>query len=309
MLAEALRCDEKKAYDILLHTYGSPRVGDANFVAEAAPLVHHRMVNNDDMVPGVPAPWMNVKRSIWMPGFASMFLTNTVLGILIFAVGLVRVGGAPYQHHGRLHHFMPVKFNGSEQSSILWEPGCASIEEAACTRALAKDGDLPFRGGFFKQANSFGDHSAPGAYVPFSWATLRRWQQTEETGETIVTDREYTEVKKALDQMVDKVRQQSRQKMDTDQYDNHHPEYRQVVNDLYGEYYKLNDALKRLHTLRLQALLPAHVYGTAAQSPELQATLQRWMAQKENNAKVQLAMIPQRAVRNDEWIAGTWQRY
>ncbi|MFW9088255.1 lipase family protein, partial [Pseudomonas sp. P2758] len=54
LLAEALRCDETQKYDILLYTYGSPRVGDATFVAAAEPLTHHRMVNNNDMIPGVP---------------------------------------------------------------------------------------------------------------------------------------------------------------------------------------------------------------------------------------------------------------
>lgn len=292
LLAEALRSSPDNNYDILLYTYGSPRVGDSTFVTEAEPLVHHRMVNNNDMVPGVPAPWMDVKRSIWMPGIGSLFLTSHVLGILIFAVGLVRLGGAPYQHHGRLHHFMPVAFNGEEKSSILWEPGCASIEDAACTRALAKDGDLPFRGGFFTQARSFGDHSAPRSYVPFSWATLRRWQQTEEAGETVVTAREFELVETALQQMKKEVSEQYSRKMNTPNYANNDPEYLKVVDDLLEEREKLHTARDRLLALRNRDLSLVDVYGSAAQSPELQATLQRWMNQKENNAKVQIAMIP-----------------
>jgi pimeloyl-ACP methyl ester carboxylesterase len=303
LLAEALRCDEMESYDILLHTYGSPRVGDATFVAEAEPLAHHRMVNNDDMVPGVPAPWMNVRRSIWMPGFFSLFLTNNVLGILIFAVGLVRMGGAPYQHHGRLHHFMPVAFGGTEKSSILWEPGCASIEEAACTRALRKDGDLPFRGGFFTQARSFGDHSVSGSYVPFSWATLRRWQQTEEAGETIVTKREYEWVATALKQMEKDISAQRWQKMDTLKYTNNDPEYLRVVANLSEEGHKLHTALQRLANLNHRFLKRADVYGSAAQSPELQATLQRWMAHRENKVEEQFAMIPQPVFSDEEMLS------
>lgn len=294
LLAEALRCDEKEKYDILLHTYGSPRVGDATFVAEAAPLVHHRMVNNNDMVPGVPAPWMNVRRNIWMPGFTSMFLTNPVLGSLIFAVGLVRVGGAPYQHHGRLHHFMPVAFSPTQESSILWEPGCASIEDAACTRALKKDGDLPVRGGFFTQARSFGDHSVAGSYVPFSWATLRRWQQTEESGRTIVTLREYDFLVAALQEMRNTLSAQQRKTMDALYHDPNNPGYQQVEADLSTEKTRLHTAIQRLDTLRNRYLKLVDVYGSAAQSPELQATLQRWMAQKDNNAQVQMAMVPAR---------------
>ncbi|MBV6826027.1 lipase family protein [Pseudomonas sp. PD9R] len=303
LLAEALRCDEDESYDILLYTYGSPRVGDATFVAEAEPLIHHRMVNNDDMVPGVPAPWMDVKRSIWMPGIASLVLTHPVASFLIFAIGLVRIGGAPYQHHGKLQHFMPVAFNKGEQSSILWEPGCASIEEAACTRALANNGDLPFRGGFFTQARSFGDHSVSDSYVPFSWATLRRWQQTQEAGGTIVTTREYEAIANALADMQGGLSKHQRKKMDTRQYANNDPSYTQVVDDLSAEQRRLNTSLERLSTLRFRPLKLTDVYGSAAQSSELQATLQRWMAHRENNLEVQIAMIPPRVFSDEEMLA------
>jgi pimeloyl-ACP methyl ester carboxylesterase len=111
LLAEALRNATDNNYDVLLYTYGAPRTGDATFVAAAEPLAHHRAVNNNDMIPSVPAPWMNARRSIWIPGFKAMFITNPVLGALIFVAGLVRVGGAPYQHHGTLHHFMLVPFS------------------------------------------------------------------------------------------------------------------------------------------------------------------------------------------------------
>lgn len=293
LLAEALRNAPENDYDILLYTYGSPRVGDATFVAAAEPLTHHRMVNNNDMIPGVPAPWMNARRSIWIPGLAALFITNPVLGILIFVTGLVRVGGDPYQHHGTLHHFMPVDFSGKEKSAILWNPGCASIEEAACTRALAKDGDLPFRGGFIDQAMSFGDHSIPGSYIPFSWATLRRWQQTQETGGTVVTEREYNLVAVALEAMRGKVQDQSKQTRDTLRYANNDPQYLQAVSDLNSEARKILDSLQRLKIQNGRHLRLVDVYGSAAQSPNLEAALHRWKGQRENTLKVQIAMIPQ----------------
>ncbi len=293
LLAEALRSDETLNYDVLLYTYGSPRVGDATFVAAAEPLTHHRMVNNNDMIPGVPAPWMNARRSIWITGLAGLFITNPVLGILIFVAGLVRVGGAPYEHHGTLHHFMPVNFNEKQLSSILWNPGCDSLEEAACTRALAKDGDLPFRGGFIDQAMSLADHSIPGAYIPFSWATFRRWQQTEETRGTVVTQREYDVVASALTTMRSKVHDQRKRTMDTLRYCNNDPEYLQTVSELSDEYYKLQDSLQRLERLRVRALRRVDVYGSAAHSPNLEAALQRWKGQRENTLQVQIAMIPE----------------
>ncbi|KAA0943917.1 lipase family protein [Pseudomonas sp. ANT_H14] len=293
LLAEALRCDETQKYDILLYTYGSPRVGDATFIAAAEPLTHHRMVNNNDMIPGVPAPWMNARRSIWIPGLATLFITNPVLGILIFVAGLVRVGGDPYQHHGTLHHFMPVDFTRKEKSSILWNPGCASIEEAACTRALAKDGDLPFRGGFIDQAMSLGDHSIPGSYIPFSWATFRRWQQTQETNGTVVTGREYELVAAALETMRTKVQDQGKQTRNTQRYSNNDPEYIQTVTDLNKESQNLLDSLQRLKKQNERHLALVDVYGSAAQSPNLEAALHRWKGQRENKLQVQIAMIPQ----------------
>lgn len=309
LLAEALRRDETQRYDILLYTYGAPRTGDATFVAGASSLAHHRMVNNNDIVPGVPAPWMNVRRSIWLPGLATVFITNPVLGILIFAVGLVRVGGAPYRHHGELHHFMPVDFTGKEKSSILWDPGCASVEEAACTRAIAKDGDMPFRDGFIAQAMQAGDHSAPHAYVPFSWATLRRWQQTQETGATLVTEREYQLVATGLAKMRRDVQAQRREKEDSRRFYNKDPDYRQVVSELHQESGDLDIAAQRLQTLRFRPVKLADVYGSAAQSASLEETLQRWMAQRENNALVQIAMIPRQYDDGSRYASGIGAPY
>ncbi|WP_448177888.1 hypothetical protein, partial [Stenotrophomonas maltophilia] len=79
--------------------------------------------------------WMNTRKSVWIPGAVISFITAP-LGALIFALGLTRIGGAPYEHQGELRHFMPVHFKGREQSAVLWNPGCESIEEAACTRAV-----------------------------------------------------------------------------------------------------------------------------------------------------------------------------
>lgn len=304
LLAEALRREEKQNYDVLLYTYGSPRVGDATFVAAAAPLVHHRIVNNNDMIPSVPAPWMNARRTVWIPGLGSLFITNPVLGLLIFAVGLVRVGGAPYQHHGELHHFMPVKFNGRETSSILWKPGCASIEEAACTRALAINGDLPFRGGLIAQVMSLGDHSIPHAYIPLCWASLRRWQQTQESGRTVVTEREYRLVATALETMRSKVQDERKQTMDTQAYYNNDSDYQRAVAELSEESQNLRTSLQRLKTLHERRLTLIDVYGSAAQSAGLETTVERWKGKRENTATVQIAMIPQPDDENGLFVVG-----
>lgn len=59
ILSEMLRRDPQYSPDILLYTYGAPRASDSTFINSVQPLVHHRIVNQDDPVPSLPATWMN----------------------------------------------------------------------------------------------------------------------------------------------------------------------------------------------------------------------------------------------------------
>jgi hypothetical protein len=289
LLAEALRRDTKK-YDVLLYTYGSPRAGDADFVKGAAELAHHRMVNNNDPIPSVPAPWMNTRKSIWVPGVIISFVTAP-LGALIFAIGLSRTGGSPYEHHGNLHHFMPVQFKGREQSAVLWDPGCDSIEEAACTKALKKFGDLPDRAAFVQQLFHMSDHYMVPSYIPYAWATLRRWQQTQESGTTVVTKTEYDQVYYQLQEMQDRLKTKEAELNNAFQYDRQANQ--REASLLRAEIGRLNTARQRLHALSFLKLTPEDIYGSATQAPEHKINVDRWMAKKENKVEVQLAMIPQ----------------
>ncbi|URM26437.1 lipase family protein [Pseudomonas frederiksbergensis] len=289
LLAEALRRDPNE-YDVLLYTYGSPRAGDADFVNGAAELAHHRMVNNNDPIPSVPAPWMNTRKSIWVPGVIISFVTAP-LGALIFAIGLSRTGGSPYEHHGNLHHFMPVHFKGREQSAVLWDPGCDSIEEAACTKALKKFGDLPDRAAFVKQLFHMSDHFMVPSYIPYAWATLRRWQQTQESGTTVVTKTEYDQVYYQLQEMQDRLKTKEAELNNAFQYDRQASQ--REASLLRAEIGRLNTARQRLHALSFLKLTPEDIYGSASQSPEHKINVDRWMAKKENTVVVQLAMIPQ----------------
>ncbi|MGF6456457.1 lipase family protein [Pseudomonas frederiksbergensis] len=289
LLAEALRRDPNE-YDVLLYTYGSPRAGDADFVNGAAELAHHRMVNNNDPIPSVPAPWMNTRKSIWVPGVIISFVTAP-LGALIFAIGLSRTGGSPYEHHGNLHHFMPVQFKGREQSAVLWDPGCDSIEEAACTKALKKFGDLPDRAAFVLQLFHMSDHYMVPSYIPYAWATLRRWQQTQESGTTVVTKTEYDQVYYQLQEMQDRLKTKEAELNNAFQYDRQANQ--REASLLRAEIGRLNTARQRLHALSFLKLTPEDIYGSATQSPEHKINVDRWMAKKENKVEVQLAMIPQ----------------
>ncbi|MGF6208473.1 lipase family protein [Pseudomonas frederiksbergensis] len=289
LLAEALR-RSPNGYDILLYTYGSPRAGDADFVAGAETLAHHRMVNNNDPIPSVPAPWMNTRKSIWVPGLILSFVTAP-LGALIFAIGLSRTGGAAYEHHGKLHHFMPVHFKGSEQSAVLWDPGCESIEEAACTKAIKKFGDMPDRDAFVLQMFQMGDHFMVPSYIPYAWATLRRWQQTQERGTTVVTKTEYDQVYLQLQEMQDRLKSKEVELNST--FSSDRRQYQQEANVLRAEIGRLDTARGRIHALSFLKVGPEQIYGSATQAPEHELNVERWMAKKENKVEVQLAMIPQ----------------
>ncbi|MCP2226683.1 lipase [Pseudomonas sp. FSL W5-0299] len=288
LLAEALR-RSPNAYDILLYTYGSPRAGDADFVNGAVGLAHHRMVNSNDPIPSVPAPWMNTRKSIWMPGVVLSFVTAP-LGALIFAIGLSRTGGAPYEHQGNLHHFMPVHFKGREQSAVLWDPGCDSIEEAACTKALKKFGDMPDRDAFVMQLFQMSDHYMVPSYIPYAWATLRRWQQTQESGTTVVTKTEYDQVYYQLQEMQERLKAKEAELRFAYQSDRR--QYQQEANVLRAEIGRLDTSRQRIHTLSFLKLVPEDIYGSATQAPEHKINVDRWMAKKENSVEVQLAMIP-----------------
>jgi hypothetical protein len=40
-----------------------------------------------------------------------------------------------------------------------------------------------------------------GAYIPNAWATLRRWQHTQVSGHTVITQHEFERIDKAQEDM------------------------------------------------------------------------------------------------------------
>ncbi len=293
LLAEALRRRAGVTYNILLYTYGAPRAGDSTFVEGATDLVHHRMVNHNDPVPGVPAPWMDANWKVWVPGLVTTVFSG-LYGMLLFGAGLVRLGGDPYQHHGQQQHFMPVRFNDKEWSSILWDPDCESIDDAACTAMLEKTrrGDMPARDGLLAQLINYTDHMMVASYIPFAWATLRRWQQAQDTGATVVTDREYRVVEYALATLREKLYEYARQVRHNEGPDGATTKEKAAMDALYGEQDRLERTQKRLQTVRNRRLTLADVYGSAARLPEFTGSVERWSKHAENRRLEQYAMIP-----------------
>ncbi|WP_426221639.1 lipase family protein [Pseudomonas sp. DWRC2-2] len=288
LLAEGLRRTQDRNYNILLYTYGAPRAADSEFTEGASTLVHHRIVNHNDPVPSVPAPWMNTTAKLWIPGAITLF-SAPAPGGLLFAAGLVRLGGNPYQHHGEQHHFMPIMLPDGIQSSVLWKPGCESIQEAGCNRALQLHGDMPERDNLLKQLFQANQHFMTASYIPAAWATLRRWQQTQESNGPLVTPREFELLDLALETMREQLRNKRRELARLRPANDRGYEHHDALN---SEIDRLHTSRERLATLRWRRLEARDVYGSQAHSAHLQPSLKRWFSHRENRELSQVARIP-----------------
>ncbi|PWK44806.1 lipase family protein [Pseudomonas sp. OV226] len=304
LLSEMLRRREGFNYDILLYTYGSPRAADKTFVEGAAALVHHRTVNHNDPVPSVPATWMNTDKPLILTGKAALILINPVVGTIAVATGLVNFTGRSYEHHGTLRHFMPVKFEDGHESSVLWTPMCSSITDQGCAKALSETDGLPVRGNFLHQILNSDNHMMVASYIPNCWATLRRWQESQEMKRPLITDREFDGIKAALDRLTDQLQalqKRLRTESNGDGYDYRGENERAIIVD---ELYWLNITRDRLISLRASSVAESEVYGLLTSKPELQAEmLPRWKAHPENIKQEQWAMIPPPADTHDRAIA------
>jgi len=288
LLAEALRRIPDANYNILLYTYGAPRAADSEFTAGASALVHHRIVNHNDPVPSVPAPWMNTTAKLWVPGAVTLFSAPTAGGLL-FAAGLVRVGGNAYKHHGEQQHFMPIELGDGTRSSVLWKPGCESIQEAGCNRALQLHGDMPERGNLLRQLLQANQHFMTASYIPAAWATLRRWQQTLDSQGPMVTAREFELLDRALEDMRTQLRAKRSELKGLRPANDRSHEHNEALN---AEIDRLHTSRERLASLRWRRLDARDVYGSHAHGADLQLGLKRWFTHRENRALPQVASIP-----------------
>lgn len=299
LVAEMLR-QQPEQYDIVLYTYGSPRVGDKTFVENASPLVHHRIVNQNDPVPSVPATWM---KTSWSLSVAGLLLTlfNPAIGKAVLLLSPVNIIGEPYTHHGKLRHFMPVSFADGHKSAILWTPGCESITErggaAVCAKALAAKNGLPERGGLLRQMLDNADHKMVASYIPHCWASLRRAQEALEEGRCVVTPREYERVREALQDFKTQLREKEAAAYGS-------AREQQMTGPLRAEIGRLQQTAVRLKGLSEESVSEAKVYGRVADRAEsLAVSLERWLAHSFNRSPEQLAMAPPDAGSHDRAIA------
>ncbi|EIK97141.1 lipase family protein [Pseudomonas sp. M47T1] len=298
LLSEVLRRRQGFDYDIVLYTYGAPRAADSTFIDGAADLVHYRMVNHDDPVPSVPAPWMNTSSPTYGAGSILTFV-NVPTGMTLFAAGLVNARGDPYGHHGHLRHFMPVTFENGHRSSILWAPGCETITQHACARALKQTDGLPERAPLLGQILRGANHSMVGGYIPNCWATLRRWQEALEGQRSLVTEREFEWVDRALTSI-------NRQLDESPSWLGQAMQARreELQQTLRNERRKVETTQQRLATLRFKTVTQSDVYGSVAATPQVLANaLARWNAHPDNTSEHPLAMAPALVMSDEEAIA------
>ncbi|WP_433899809.1 lipase family protein [Pseudomonas sp. PSE1(2024)] len=310
--------------NVILYTFGAPRAGDATFVESAKGLIHHRIVNNNDPVPSVPAGWMDTKKAVWITGVAATVTGGVapVVGGLVFGAGLSRFGGEPYRHQGEQRYFMPLRLPGNQVSSILWTPGCEGYEESAMTQlcyANLKNNDTPDRKSLAVQALNAGDHTMLSGYIPACWATLRRWQDTQTSGGNILTAREAVNLRTQLEnyrsaleqwQQAQRVEFPGRTIEGRPQDRATATQRRSTMSDLQSrqkeidlairhnenEMVDISESLARIGSLESTQLNIADVYGDRADLPELKKHVERWAAHKENQAVVRIAQIPQDAM-------------
>ncbi|PHN24750.1 lipase family protein [Pseudomonas sp. ICMP 460] len=302
IVSEMLRRDKRYAADIVLYTYGAPRAGDSTFVEAAKPLTHHRIVNQNDPVPSVPSTWMNTSTQRQYAGQGVVTVVNTALGLSWFALGMINMTGEPFTHHGTLRHFMPVYFSARLKSSLLWKPGCSTINDHGCAVALKAIDGLPDRGSFLRQVIDNADHKMVHSYIPNCWASLRRWQQAHLSNRSLVTDDEFYQVDESL-------KNAKRQILDLEMRHAARPErYRSgsagIIDALQKEADNILATRTRLCSLRRERVTEAHVYGVFAGTRELiENDLPRWNAHPQNSSEEQLAMAPPSAEENERAIA------
>lgn len=311
--------------EVILYTFGSPRAGDKEFVESAAGLVHHRIVNQNDPVPSVPAGWMDTKKPIWITGLAATVsgVLTPAAGGVVMAVGMTRFGGKPYWHLGEQRYFMPLQLPGRVLSSVLWTPGCEGYEEAAMARCVAqlKENDTPDRKQFMVQVANAGNHKMLDGYIPSCWASLRRWQETEKTGGYIISTTESDRLKlevetyrkqlKLWQSNADKEfpggtiesRPQDRatafqRRATMSDLQERQTAIRQAVKHNEKELKALEGTLRTITTLSTTKLTLAEIYGDCTALPELQTHIDRWAAHSENQKSERLAQIPPSTVSN-----------
>lgn len=205
LLAENLKRNWSE--NIQLYTFGAPRAGDSAFVASAQDLVHHRLVNHNDMVPGVPYRWMDAEWKMVVPATAMLLgsLAQPIQAISLFLAGLINLRGDPYEHHGKQYHFIPRQPGSGSATALLWQPQSSAIADEACARCasvLELEKDMPKRANTIRQIFSLEQHSSDGGYCRAALTTLLRWNASLSRNGELFTQEEKNALRPRLDTFI-----------------------------------------------------------------------------------------------------------
>lgn len=316
LLAEWLQ--REYSDDIQLYTYGSPRTGDSSFVKAAQSLAHHRLVNHNDPVPSVPGKWLDFEWKVAMPGTAMLIagIGNPFVGAVLLLGGMLNLRGDAYRHHGEQRHFMPRKAGLTAASSVLWQPGCAAIEQQTCAKlagAIELKGDMPERQSFGKQVLSVGEHFNDPGYANATLATLLRWYASVSHRDgALFTDLERKQLGLQIDLVQSELEQIPELTYTRFRHNLRHrtdPRFdrlsevelrtlfedsQQQMNTLRTQQrQELSRVQKRLKAQSERALSWQDVFGSIADTAALRQLLQDWLDQEANQAAARLAKVPQ----------------
>lgn len=317
LLAEWLR-RMPSAPDVILYTFGAPRAGDRTFVQGAQALTHHRLVNHNDPVPGVPFTRMDAEWRLALLGSVVLLSTPT-LGSALLLGGLLNLRGDPYEHHGEQRHFMPRKEGAKSEASILWQPSCAALDEQACAKyagAIDLQGDMPGRESLIQQALSAGDHSSDSGYSRAALTNLLRWNASLERNGELFTQAEandiLTQVQKVEQELANwrpktysEFRWEVRRRHDPRFYNKSELELHALYDEGITLAKKLSNSQREkltqiMHRLQAQAqrqVTQQSVFGDLSQREDLAALIAEWRELKDNRQAERLARIPTQDMR------------
>ncbi len=264
--------------NVILYTYGSPRVGNPVFVKQST-LIHYRIVAEDDPVPSVPGE----RLSFQIGKYSSRKENPPKMKLVVKKVEdsddiSTSLG---YKHHGILQHFtaLPIRTDALLAHPLLWSPGCKG--GVYCTSDVAAPADLPERSNFMYQIIKIGDHLMFRSYIPFAHSLLVKYLHASELGLTAVTKAEVEMLKALLNRYRSELINIENNRFDGLEYteDNQLDPYFESFLS-----YSINEEIKhverdivRANTLPSGIITPVQVFGEdVAMHPDLKQISQKW---------------------------------
>jgi hypothetical protein len=210
---------------------------------------------------------------------------------------------------------MPRKPNAGSEVAILWQPGCAFIDEQACASyagAVDLENDMPKRKSLIGQALSAAEHSSDGGYSRSMLTTLLRWNASvEDRNGALFTPEELQDIQTQVQHVEQQLanwkprsfaefRRETRVRHDTRFYNKSNLEllelYHQgitLARQLSSEQREaLIQARKRLLNQAQRPLSREDVFGDLCQRADLAELVSEWRAIRANTEAEQLAKIP-----------------